>query len=115
MTLRLRMAPRRLMVSESRRLQPTSKIKTVDPFYVSPQWRALVNHIRRERGWRCEDPKCATPYGPWKQIYCDHVVELSDGGAPLEVCNVLQRCGLCHGRKTAEAKVARAAEGPRDA
>lgn len=103
------MASPRLTASISRRLQTETarKAKQVESFYVSPQWRALINQIRRERGWRCEDPKCATPYGPWKQIYGDHIIELTDGGAPLDETNVLLRCGRCHGRKTAEAKAER--------
>src|SRR5664279_1848789 len=78
--------------------------KLTNRFYLSPAWRALRTDLIKHRGWRCEDPGCDTPRGPWRQIYGDHVVELSDGGAALDARNVLLRCGVCHGRKTQEAK-----------
>ena len=30
------------------------------------------------------------------RVFGDHVVELQDGGAPLDKTNVMLRCGLCH-------------------
>jgi 5-methylcytosine-specific restriction protein A len=82
--------------------------KVVDHFYISAEWKQLRNQIIKDRGWRCQDPACSTPRGPWKQIYGDHMVELSDGGSALDPRNVLLRCGACHGRKTTEAKARRA-------
>ena len=38
--------------------------KTTDPFYLSPDWRALVAEIIRERGASCEDPACRFPGAP---------------------------------------------------
>lgn len=105
------MAPRRLAVASGGRLaQPdTSRSgKQADPFYVSPEWKAFRNALIKERGWRCEDPKCEAPRGPWKQIYGDHIVEIADGGAKLDRHNVLLRCGACHGRKTRDARAKRA-------
>jgi predicted kinase len=112
MTPRLRMAPRRLEVSDSRRIQQIDtarKEKKVDSFYVSAQWKAFRETLRFERGWICYDPKCETPNGPWKMIYGHHVVELADGGAPLDRRNVMLVCGVCHGRLTAENKAKREA------
>jgi hypothetical protein len=77
-------------------------------FYLSPEWKALRNLLIKQRGWHCEDPKCETPRGPWKQIYGDHIVEIADGGAKLDRHNILLRCGVCHGRKTRDAKLKRA-------
>lgn len=110
MAPRLRMAPSRLAASSSSRIHVESGQrgdKRADAFYVSPEWRAFRNALIKERGWRCEDPHCETPRGPWKQIYGDHIVELRDGGAPLDRHNVLLRCGKCHGRKTTGARMAR--------
>jgi hypothetical protein len=77
--------------------------KISDQFYSSPEWRALVGHLIATRGRRCEDPNCATPYrGADQKIYGDHVIELRDGGAPLDAGNVMLRCAPCHGRKTAD-------------
>ena len=114
MAPRLRMAPCRLVTADSARIQPNEtarKEKKVDSFYVSPEWRALINELRRERGWRCQDPKCKTPRGPWKMIYGHHIRELTDGGAPLDKSNILLVCGVCHGRVTAENKARRAVQG----
>jgi 5-methylcytosine-specific restriction protein A len=83
----------------SQRLAP--RPKTAAPVYSSPEWRALIANIIRERGRRCEDPKCQSPNRALGQkIYGDHIIELSDGGALLDPCNVLLRCAPCHGKKT---------------
>jgi 5-methylcytosine-specific restriction enzyme A len=80
-------------------------------FYGSAEWKALLRRIIATRGRLCQDPHCATPdRGRGKRLYGDHIVELTDGGAPLDERNVLLRCASCHGRKTAEAKRARGGE-----
>ena len=82
--------------------------KPVEPFYGSAAWKALMREIIRERGRRCEDPRCETSNrGQGGKVYGDHMVELIDGGAALDKANVLLRCARCHGRKTAEARRAR--------
>jgi hypothetical protein len=105
------MAPRRLGAVSGNRLAPTDitrSSKRADSFYLSPEWKAFRNQLIKERGWRCEDHKCETPRGPWKQIYGDHIVEIADGGARFDRANVLLRCGGCHGRKTRDEKAKRA-------
>src|SRR5947199_3690134 len=108
----IRMAPRRLgAASSSGRLQhpeATRSTKRAQSFYVSAEWKAFRNQLIKERGWRCEDPKCETPRGPWKQIYGHHKIELKDGGAPFDRANVMLDCGVCHGRVTQENKLKRA-------
>ena len=90
--------PRVAMASQ--RLTP--RPKTVLPVYSSPEWRALIAAIIRERGRRCEDPACQSPnHGAGGKVYGDHVVELQDGGALLDPSNVMLRCASCHSRKTA--------------
>lgn len=90
-----------LLSSVAPRLRPPPK--TVDQFYTSPEWRALLAEIIRERGRRCED--CGKTN---TRIYGDHIHEIKDGGAPLDKRNVRLRCGLCHGTKTAQARARRA-------
>jgi 5-methylcytosine-specific restriction protein A len=106
----IKMAPSRLAASSASRLaQPEGRgAKTADPFYLSPEWRTFRAQLIKERGWRCEDPRCETPRGPWKQIYGDHIRELADGGAPLDRGNVMLRCGVCHARKTRDEQKRRA-------
>jgi 5-methylcytosine-specific restriction enzyme A len=90
--------PRVAMASQ--RLTP--RPKTAAPVYNSPEWRALIAAIIRERGRRCEDPACQSPnHGAGQKVYGDHVIELQDGGALLDPANVMLRCAPCHGRKTA--------------
>lgn len=86
------------------------------PFYLSAEWRTLMTAIISERfgsraNARCEDPECRTPHRRGIRIFGDHVVELRDGGAPLDRRNILCRCGSCHARKTATARAQRYGEG----
>lgn len=83
--------------------------KVADPFYSSPEWRALLDAIIKLRGRICQDPRCRRPMGPWRRIYGDHIIELRDGGARLDPDNVLLRCASCHTRKTAEERAKRQA------
>ncbi len=78
--------------------------KAVDTFYLSPAWRSLVSRLIGERGRQCE--KC-TRTGT--RIFGDHIIELADGGAPLDPGNVQLLCGSCHSIKTARARSARVA------
>jgi 5-methylcytosine-specific restriction protein A len=98
-TPRLRMLANRVG-TVANRLAPGPKVAA--PVYSSPEWRALIAAILKQRGRRCEDPQCQTPnHGAGQRIYGDHVVELQDGGALLDPGNVFLRCSQCHGRKTA--------------
>lgn len=72
----------------------------------------------RDRGRICEDPKHAYNRSHalsnalpnpviLGRIYGDHVVELADGGAPLDPSNIMLCCAVCHGRKTAREAISR--------
>ena len=80
--------------------------KTAEPFYASQGWRALMARLLAERGRRCEEPACGRS---GTRIFGDHIVELQDGGAPLDPANVRLLCGSCHTAKTARARAARMA------
>jgi hypothetical protein len=97
--------PRMRLLEQQTALPPA---KIADAFYTSPEWRALMAAIIAERGLRCEDPQCSRTSPP-SRVFGDHIVELRDGGAPLDNRNVMLRCGSCHTRKTAEARAARTA------
>lgn len=103
---KLRMIPTRVPTADPRRVKPPPRPHHA--LYQSREWRRLVDQVIQERGRVCEDPACATPRGPWSRIIGDHVQELVDGGAPLDKRNVLLRCAACHGRKTVQARKARA-------
>ena len=80
----------------------TPMAKVADSFYTSPEWRALVGEIKRQRGKWCS--RC----GNVGRIIGDHVVEVKDGGALLDPANIELLCIGCHNRKTAQAKARRA-------
>ncbi|TIV00211.1 MAG: HNH endonuclease [Mesorhizobium sp.] len=87
--------------------------KTADAFYLSPEWRKLMAEIIAERGRRCEDPQCdGRTHRPGMRVFGDHVVELRDGGAPLDKRNIMLRCGASHTRKTLAERAKRMAARP---
>lgn len=102
---RIKAAPPRIPTADSRRVQPPPK--TVDPFYLSKEWRALMARIIAIRGRRCQDPEHRGPHEPTARIFGDHIRELRDGGEPLDERNVMLRCGACHTRKTLQARAQR--------
>ena len=89
------------------KLKPPQRVKirqsekVVDGFYYSPEWRTLIDGIIRQRGRYCQDPKHDRAKQRTGRIYGDHVVELRDGGRPLDPSNIFLRCASCHTRKTA--------------
>lgn len=100
--------------SRSQKLRPSERCKVrqaakrVDPFYQSAAWVALCALVDQLRGKTCKDPD-HNPLRPRaaSRLFHDHVVELRDGGAPLDPANILQRCGSCHTRKTAAERARR--------
>lgn len=103
----------RIGTIDTRRVKPP--VKTADPFYLSPEWRTFITALIAKRGPRllaaqghlCEDPHCHARHNPTMRIFGDHVVELRDGGAPLDEANVMLRCGSSHTRKTIAQRVKR--------
>jgi 5-methylcytosine-specific restriction protein A len=81
--------------------------KRADSFYLSPEWRGLMAEIVLDRGKRCQE--CGRT---GTRIFGDHIIELRDGGAPLDRRNVRLLCGSCHTRKTAAARARRMAARP---
>lgn len=103
--IRIRQAPP-LVAPAAPRVAPA--VKTTDPFYLSPPWRALVSAIRRQRGLRCEACGRDCRSDP-RSLIADHVVERRDGGADLDPLNIRLLCTPCHNRKTAAARMGRGA------
>lgn len=89
----------RLMTGAAR---VASAPKVALPFYRTPEWTALVASLIKRRGRKCED--CGAS---GCRIYADHVVELKDGGAPLDPANIRLLCAPCHGKKTAKERARR--------
>lgn len=103
------------MIEPSVRTVDTRKVKVgpkrVDNFYLSPGWRKLMAEIIAERGRVCEDPDCdGRTHHAGMRVFGDHIVELTDGGAPLDKRNIMLRCGASHTRKTAVERARRLAQ-----
>ncbi len=78
--------------------------KVADPFYNSPEWRALASEVKKERGNKCEI--C----GSRNRVIADHIKEIRDGGARLDKSNIQLLCTKHHNQKT-HAERARRARG----
>ncbi|HLL28550.1 MAG TPA: HNH endonuclease signature motif containing protein [Xanthobacteraceae bacterium] len=104
---RLVSAPGRVATLDTRKVRNAET--GTNPFYLTVEWRSLVKHLIKVRGYRCEDPKCKYPDRKPTRLFGDHIVELADGGAKLDPENVMLRCGSCHTRKTNEERAKRMA------
>ena len=80
--------------------------KVAEPFYSSAEWIALRDRVRREANGRCQAQGCGRAE---RRMYVDHIVELKDGGAPLDRSNVWLLCGSHHTAKTASERARRTA------
>ncbi|MDO8974349.1 HNH endonuclease signature motif containing protein [Reyranella sp.] len=83
--------------------------KVAEPFYSSPAWIALRDRVRREAGGRCQVDGCGRVE---RRMFVDHIVELKDGGAPLERTNVWLLCASHHSLKTVAERAKRTARRP---
>jgi len=83
--------------------------KVADPFYSSPAWIALRDRVRHEAGGRCQAPGCGRAE---RRMFVDHIVELKDGGAPLDRSNAQLLCPSHHAAKTAAERAKRTARRP---
>ena len=72
-------------------------------FYGSAAWKAVRLEVQRACERTCQ--RCGETD---TRIYVDHIVELQDGGAPLERQNLIGLCAPCHGKKTARERLRRA-------
>ncbi|MCW5738382.1 MAG: HNH endonuclease [Enhydrobacter sp.] len=81
--------------------------KVADPFYSSPAWIELRDRVRREAGGRCQVAGCNR-----RGHIVDHIVELKDGGAPLDRSNTTLMCASHHAAKTASERARRTARRP---
>jgi hypothetical protein len=84
----------RLKAVDTRIAKPEPK--AYQPVYYSRAWRRLVAQLKLERGVYCQACGKHATY-----LEADHVVELKDGGAPLDPANVPCSAGpVTPGRRT---------------
>ena len=70
-----------------------------NPFYSSRRWLGARDRYRA-RNPLCELCKAKGKVSP--MAYVDHIHEIEDGGAKMDVRNFMALCASCHGWKTAE-------------
>ena len=80
--------------------------KVAEPFYSSAAWIALRDRVRLEADGRCQAEGCGRGE---RRMYVDHIVELKDGGAPLDRANVQLLCASHHTAKTTSERARRTA------
>ena len=78
--------------------------KEADRHYLSPEHKEWRARVVARAGGRCEAEGCGRRE---PRMFADHIVEISDGGARLDLANGQCLCGRCHSLKTAEARTAR--------
>jgi 5-methylcytosine-specific restriction endonuclease McrA len=78
--------------------------KVAERFYSSAAWIALRDRVRHEANGRCQAQGCNRP-----GRIVDHIVELKDGGAPLDRSNTILLCASHHTAKTASERARRTA------
>ena len=83
------------------RVQP----KVADDWYATPEHREWRRAVIARSGGVCQ--KC----GRGGRLFADHIVEIADGGARLDLANGQALCGSCHTTKTAAARAARRSRG----
>lgn len=72
-----------------------------DPFYRTPEWRALRSACLERDGYRCTVPGC----GSTDRLTADHITPRRRGG-PDTLDNLRTLCGSCHSRVTRQGNTA---------
>jgi 5-methylcytosine-specific restriction endonuclease McrA len=79
--------------------------KRADPFYLTPEWKALMAYVREVRADRCE--VCGRT---GVKLVGDHVIAVKDGGPLLDSTNIRLTCFPCHSLKSHAERLKRMAE-----
>ena len=97
----MKTADRRMKPADRRTVQPREKV--ADATYQNLEHRQWASDIKDLAGWKCQHCGMKT-----KRLIADHIVEIEDGGAPLDRKNGQALCFSCHGIKTAKSRGERA-------
>jgi 5-methylcytosine-specific restriction enzyme A len=90
--------------------------RQINSVYNTPEFQAWRARVVKRAGYQCEaivDGQRCSKATPHHRIYADHIIELSDGGAPFDVNNGRCLCATHHTRKTAAARARRLKEVPK--
>jgi len=94
----------RVAIADLRTVKPPSTQGSDLAHYRTPEHRAWREAVIARAGGRCELPGCGRADG---RMYADHIRELKDGGAPLDLANGQCLCPSHHSLKSARARKAR--------
>ena len=87
--------------------------KVKDHVYTTPAFKVWRNAVVRRAGARCEaveqGHRCSTA-GPEYRMYADHIIEIRDGGAVLDINNGQCLCSYHHNIKTIQSRTHRLKE-----
>jgi 5-methylcytosine-specific restriction endonuclease McrA len=100
----LRMMTDRLVVADIGCVKAAPK--TTDPAYATPEHRAWALAVKTRARWQCQE--CGAV---GVRLCADHIVELKDGGAALDVANGQCLCIPCNTRKGIAARAKRLGPG----
>ncbi len=74
------------------------KPKTADPFYLSPEWKALAAAAKKRDGYRCIRASCPTPErGKGGRLIANHKTPRRAGGVD-RLDNLETLCPTCDAR-----------------
>lgn len=73
--------------------------KITEAHYHTPEHREWSRKVIERADGRCQGRGCGRT---GVRLFADHIIELKDGGAPLDLNNGQALCGSCHTTKTAE-------------
>ena len=81
----------------AREYEKYGRNKAAKAFYNTSQWKA-VRTMKMNRNPFCEI--CQSHGRSEKAFFIDHIKEIADGGASLDMENLQSLCHSCHSRKT---------------
>ena len=82
-------------------------VKKVDPFYVSPQWKAIRLKALRRDDYRCQecDAHCLGKKRNKPTPHVDHIIPRKESPKlALVLSNLRTLCASCHSKRSAMAR-----------
>lgn len=109
---RLSYAAPRISTLDTRRAKPIEK--EADAHYLTPEHKEWRKQVLNRAGWRCEfidtkGKRCDRSQQRGDRMIADHIVEIKDGGALLDVRNGRCLCTAHNTKKGIEARNKRTA------
>lgn len=99
--MKIQPLPSRIPIIDTRTAKAPEK--TVDSFYLTPEYRQWRARVINRAGNKCQD--CGRSN---TRLFADHIVEVKDDPSKrLDPSNGRARCGSCHTKKTNQERAKR--------